>query len=145
MAIHESIELVGAEKAQHDFDQVMRRMLNHRTGMRRTIPLLEEAERATFAELGGRYVKTGATKRSLTEARAEGAVRRPSAHALAFGTKVWYARFLTEEIGPPTAGGGMKRNPPSAVISKPSEATQQACAEIVMRYIVGDVAGGWGL
>lgn len=144
MAAAETIELIGAEKAQRDFDQVMKRMLNHRTGMRRTIPLLQANESAIFASHGGKYVKTGALRASLTEPKGAGAVRRPARQSLNFGTSIYYARFQREHVGPKTDKGGMKRSGRNVVMDIP-EPVQNACAEVVMRYIVGGEGAEWGV
>lgn len=144
MPIVETVELEGATKVQHDFDEVMKRMLNARTGLRRTIPILEQSEAEIFAELGGRYVKTGATMRSLTMSKDANAVRKPSAKALKFGTKVWYAKFLVEKPGPPAEKGGLERHPPSAIAKIPEHVGEE-CARVVQRYIVGGVADAYGL
>lgn len=73
-----------------------------RTGERLADPVLALApelealtieERAVFAELGGEFVDTGRTERSLTELGGPDAIREVTPLGLVFGTSVPYARF----------------------------------------------------
>ena len=137
------IELVGGVKTERDLGEMSARLADPDAVMRRQATVLEASEVGTFAELGGRYVKTGATMRSLTLPEAPGAIRRVVAGALEFGTDVSYARYLTEHIGPPTESGGMKRPKPVAVL-KLTPATSQRVARNVMDQIVGE-GGSAGL
>ncbi len=103
--------------------------------------MLRASEVGVFAELGGRYVATGTTLRSLTLPDAPHAVRRVVAGALEFGTDVRYARYLTEHIGPPTESGGMKRPKPVAVL-KLTEATRLQVAGDVLAHVLGESGTG---
>jgi hypothetical protein len=129
------IELLGAEKVEHDFGGIAHRLNDATPIMARQARTLEAAERGVFAELGGRYVDTGRTMRSLTLPASEGAIRRATRGSLEFGTDVRYARYLTEHIGPPTAAGGMERPKPVAVL-KLGPATRQQIAHDVMDQVV---------
>ena len=100
--------------------------------MRRVVHLLELDEEAAFAKLAGRYVDTGRVRDSLVASSAD-SIRRVSAHGLEFGTSVYYARFLTEHVGPVTPKGGLKRPLPVAVL-KLTESTRQQVAHDVMEY-----------
>lgn len=114
MALEFSV--IGAAKAIRDTLGIGTRMRQVQDPLRASFKKMEDAEQLVFAGLGGRYVNSGAVKRSLTEAGGEGAVREEMADGVKFGTSIWYAHFLTEHVGPPTDKGGLKRPPPSAVL-----------------------------
>lgn len=136
------IELVGATKTVSDLHGIAERLDSPNIALLREIPTLEAAEAGVFAELGGRYVATGATMRSLTLPEAPHAVRRVEAGSLEFGTDIGYARYLTEHVGPETEDGGLKRPKPVAVL-KLSLPTRQKVAHDVLDHIVGE-SGGMG-
>jgi hypothetical protein len=128
------IELLGAEKVQRDFAGIAERLDDSRAIMARQATVLETAERGVFAELGGRYVDTGETLRSLTLPAGPHAIRHVTRGSLEFGTSVRYARYLTEHIGPHG-----ERPKPVAVL-KLSPVTRQQIAHDVMDQVTG--AGG---
>ena len=72
------IEFVGSAKVEHDLEGIAGRLADPNAVMRRQAAVLEASEAGTFAELGGRYVATGTTLRSLTLPDAPHAVRRAS-------------------------------------------------------------------
>ena len=137
------IELVGATKAEHDLHGMAQRLAEPDVALLRRDPTIEAAEAGVFAELGGRYVDTGTTMRSLTLPEAPHAVRRIEAGSLEFGTDVGYARYLTEHVGPETDAGGLKRPKPVAVL-KLTLPMRQKVAHDVLDHIVGE-SGGMGL
>jgi hypothetical protein len=130
------IELLGADKCEHDLHGIAVRLEDPNPIMARQIVTLAAAEAGVFAELGGRYVDTGETMRSLTLPEGPHAIRRVAHGALEFGTDVRYARYLTEHIGPATDAGGAKRPPPVAVL-KLTPFTRQQIAHDVMDQVVG--------
>jgi hypothetical protein len=132
-----SVELVNAAKVERDLHGIAERMLDVRPALREQTRTLEASEEATFAGLGGRYVDTGAVKRSLTMSGTQGAIRRLDGQELLFGTDIFYARFLTEHVGPQTEAGGLKRPRPVAVM-KLEPATAEVAGRAVARHIVGD-------
>ena len=131
------VELVGADKVEHDLQGISERMLDVAPALAEQVRMLEASEAATFADLGGRYVDTGAVRRSLTMSGAEGSVRRLSRSSLDFGTSFFYARFLTEHVGPGTEGGGLARPLPVAVL-KLTPAVVDEAGQAVMHHIVGN-------
>ena len=137
------IEVVGAAKTVSDLHGMAERLEHPEAILRAQATTLEAAEAGVFAELGGRYVATGATMRSLTLPAGPDAIRRTTAGSLEFGTSVRYARYLTETVGPETEAGGLKRPLPVAVL-KLTAPTRQLVAHDVLDHIVGD-AGGLGL
>lgn len=132
----ELLELVGADKVRGDLGAITDRLIDSRPIMRKQARVLELNETAVFEGLAGRYVDTGATKRSLTEPGGEHAIREATPHGLSFGSSIWYAHYLTEHIGPVTDKGGMKRHPPSAVLKLEPE-TAHVIAADVLGQIVG--------
>ena len=137
------IELEGATKTIHDLHGIAGRLDDPSMILAAQARTLEAAEAGVFAELGGRYVATGATMRSLTLPAGPDAIRRVTRGSLEFGTSVHYARYLTEHVGPETDAGGQKRPLPVAVL-KLTAPTRQQIANDVLDHIVGD-AGGLGL
>jgi hypothetical protein len=133
----EFIELIGADKVEHDLRGISARMLDVSPALAAQVRALELSEEATFAGLAGRYVDTGAVRRSLTMSGSDGAVRRLSRSSLDFGTGFHYARFLTEHVGPETEAGGLERPLPVAVL-KLTPAVAGEAGHAVMRHIVGD-------
>ena len=116
MADGEFVELIGADKVETDLRGISSRMLDLAPALAEQVRILEASEEATFGDLGGRYVDTGAVRRSLTISGAEGAVRRLTRSSLDFGTGFHYARFLTTHVGPETESGGLERPLPVAVL-----------------------------
>jgi hypothetical protein len=131
-----SVELEGASKAIHDYDAIARKLKAPGATLRRESHVLELAERGVFASLGGRYVATGRVRRSLTEPGGPDAVRTSTPESFEFGTRVEYARYLTEHVGPVTAKGGLKRPMPVAVL-KLTEATRRQIASDALHEITG--------
>lgn len=86
-----------------------------------------EAE-AGKAFAGGKYVRTGALRASLTSMTAPGAVRTLTPGSLKFGTSIWYAKYQG------TTGPGRHR-PPSALL-KPSRTMAAAGAMSTKNYIL---------
>jgi hypothetical protein len=122
-----TIEIVGTEKVERDLAGMSERLLDMQPVFREEIRMLEAAEAARFDDLGGQYVDTGATRSSLTSSASSDAVRELTPHGLAFGSSVYYARFLVEHPGPVTEKGGLKRPPPSAILKlEPEQAAQIA-------------------
>ena len=137
------IEFVGGAKVERDLHGVAERLATPSVILAREASVLEASEAGTFAELGGRYVATGTTMRSLTMPDAPHAVRRVVAGTLEFGTDVRYARYLTEHIGPATEAGGMARPKPVAVL-KLTAATRQQIAHDVINHVAGEGTLGLG-
>jgi hypothetical protein len=88
----------------------------------------ETEEERIFDSYGGKYVRTGLLKGSLTEHDAPGAIRVLRPGELLFGTSVWYARFQG------TTGTG-RHSPPSAIL-KASAVEAAAAAADLKDYIL---------
>jgi hypothetical protein len=130
------IELLGAEKADRDLIGISERLARPELTLRREMRVLETAEAGTFAQLGGRYVATGATMRSLVSPEAPHAIRRTLPNSLEFGTSVPYARYLTETIGPHG-----ERPLPVAVL-KLTPVTRQQIAHDVINHVARGASAG---
>ena len=59
-----------------------------------TYDAVEEREAALFNALNGRYIRTGATLASLTDRRADRAIREAHGNTIRFGTRVYYVKYL---------------------------------------------------
>jgi hypothetical protein len=103
-----------------------------------TMKVLEEGERQLFSRLSPRFEDTGATKASLTQPSAEGAIREIHGMTLRFGTSIWYAKFLRKIDGPGRKPRGRKRVGPSLVL-KLKASDRRAALEMVGRYVMRGV------
>jgi hypothetical protein len=133
------IEIVGGRKVEQDLEGISRRLVDMEPAFRETTVLLEASEARLFDQLGGRYVRTGRLRRSLTMP-GEG-VREVRAAGLAFGSDVYYAPFQVEDPGPVTPAGGLERKGHPSAVLKLDEETAAAVARGLMRHI----AEGGGL
>lgn len=118
------LELIGGEEAERDLDGIASRMSNARPAFELVEKILESGEERHFNGLKGRYVRTGATKASLTDGNANGAIREAHADELVFGTSIYYARFLRRK----------KRS--AVLVLKPLE--RKASARTILDYIMGE-------
>jgi hypothetical protein len=91
------IQALGTEDASHNLAGVSARMSNAQPAFTQIERILEQGEQRQFDRLHGKYVRTGATRASLTQPSANGAIRQAHADELVFGTNVWYAKFLRKK------------------------------------------------
>lgn len=131
----------GVPKAVADLQAVQGRMRNLAPAYREIFRMQEKIEQRGFARLRGRYVRTRATKNSLTR-RGSGAIRRAHRHGSEFGTRVWYAHFLTKAPRD-TNLGQVHKSPPgkgrSAVLFFPRSLRKETA-----RHLENYVAEPWG-
>lgn len=88
------IQPLGTEKTSSDLAGVAHRLQNAEPAYLQVARILERGEQRLFTRLRGKYVDTGATRASLTQPHANGAIRRAHADELVFGSSIWYAKFL---------------------------------------------------
>src|SRR5579875_488560 len=110
-----------------------RRMVLPQPALEAAIRLLGESESQIFDAWGGEFVRTGATRASLTS-DAAGAVRRSRGQTLEFGTSIWYARFQRRIDGPSGRPRGRKRVGRSLIVKAPT-AVRRAVRQTVLDYI----------
>lgn len=132
----------GVPQAERTVQAIAGRMLDPTVAAVDLFAILEQDEQAIFDSLGGRYVETGRTRDSLTLSSSPDAIREAGLMGtfggphFTFGTRVWYAHFLTETIGPPSGKrGGMKRPQPNAVLH-PSLMGGEVLGTTLLNYIV---------
>jgi hypothetical protein len=130
------VEVVGAGKIRNDLMGIADRLLTPGAALEVEFQVLEQAEQLLFDSYGGKYVQTGATKASLTQSEANGAIRRIHADGIEFGTSIWYAKFQRTIGGPSGKPRGRKRVGPSKILKLTPGLRQQA-AEAVMARIMG--------
>lgn len=125
-----------ALRVAEDYEQVGHRAMDLAPPFREAATFLEQLHATDFTRLRGRYVRTGATKASLTGPGAD-AIRDADRHGLVFGTAVWYAHFLTKSPRDPSMGQ-VKKEPPGegrhAVLFFPRSA-QKKVADMLLGYI----------
>lgn len=120
---------VGFGKAERDMRTIAVRLRNARPAFELVLRLLERGEERLFKRFRGKYVDTGALKASLTQPDANDAIRVAHADELEFGTKLFYAKYLTD------------KNRKSAVLRLLPKERKEANATI-LEYIMHGVGGG---
>lgn len=93
------IQAFGFDEVVGKYQRVSYRVQDMRPGFEEVSSELEEGEERLFNRYGGKYVDTGALKASLTQPRANEAIREAHAQHLDFGTGVFYARFHKDKTG----------------------------------------------
>jgi hypothetical protein len=129
------VAIDAPEIAQH-YDEVGARAEDAHRAFDDVLTLLEDTHAAHFDKLRGRYVLTGATRASLTQRSAAGAIRQAHAGGALFGTQVEQAHYLTKAPRDPDNGQVEKHNGKglSAVLVL-SRVTKKRIAEIVTDFI----------
>jgi hypothetical protein len=125
-----------AEVIEAHYDAVAARVLDLEPVHDDLFSILERAERTHFELMHGRYVRTGAVRESLTQRGGYGAVRDSQGSDFRFGSRVFYAHFLTKspydvENFQVTKRSGHGR---SAVLVMPPAAKEEITRR-VMRYV----------
>jgi hypothetical protein len=100
------------------------------------LELMEKIHQTHFARLSGRYVRTGATKASLT-GPGPGSVREAGKDRLTFGTDIFYAHYLTKAPKDPEFGQVYKgrRDLRFAVLVMPP-GTEDKVGDMLLGHIV---------
>ena len=133
-----TIEVVGADDAADNLDQVSHRLRNARDAFEDVLDVIEAGHEAHFKRLKGRYVRTGTLKESLTTPNANGALRElhGDGAGLTFGTSVFYAQFLTKRRKDPDTGQlrPRSRRDKSAVLSL-TKKTKQTATQLLLDHI----------
>lgn len=119
-----TIEAIGVDKTESDLEGIAHRLTHAEPAFMEVARILEKGEQRLFARLGGKYVNTGATRASLTQATANQAIREAHADELVFGTRVWWAKFLRK---------GKKS---AVLVLMPTERKQ--VRQVVLDYVMGE-------
>lgn len=119
------IQALGVEKTIGDLEGIAHRMSDAQPAFEEAMRILERGEQRLFRRLHGKYVRTGATRDSLTQPAANHAIREAHADELVFGTSVWYARFLRN-----------KRGKSAVLVLTPTERKQ--IGETILDYITDE-------
>ena len=128
-----SIRITGAAKLNRDLRRMAEDMWDMRAVFEEVTRLLEASETRLFAELDGRYVRTGAMRDSLTMS-GEG-VRDINPTSLRFGSDVYYARFQVKNPGPVTPKGGLQRKGHPSAVLRLTNAQAHQIAQDAMEHI----------
>jgi hypothetical protein len=120
--LHFAIDVIGSGPFVSKLDRIRGRMENLEDVFEKAFRIWEAGEARHFGGLGGRYVRTGALRDSLTQPNANGAIREAHAQEAVFGSSVFYAKF-------------QRRNKKSAVlVLKPTE--RKLIAKTMIREIL---------
>jgi hypothetical protein len=127
------LDLFGLTETREMLAAMERRLEDLEPAWTEIFRIMERGERRVFARYGGKYVDTGATRDSLTQAHAGGAIRdfHPVSNTATFGTSV------TNDRGDPYPRFLRLPDHSSAVLRADSTTRRQA-AEIMMRYVTGE-------
>lgn len=117
------VQAIGVEKTSRELEGISHRMTNAEPAFMEVARILERGEQRVFARARGKYVLTGATRASLTQANANQAIREAHGDQLIFGTHVWYAKFLR------------KRKKSAVLVLLPTE--RKAARETILDYVMG--------
>lgn len=127
---------IDAERVSRAYDAVAHNVRDLRPGFDRVMELMEDVHARHFRRLRGRYVLTGATKASLTQPVANGAIREMHFQSASFGTQVEQAHYLTKAPQDPNSGQVPKANRPdlkSAVLVF-SRTTKKRVADVLLEH-----------
>lgn len=140
------ITIANASEVAGDLRAIGKRMENAEPAFRAIIPVIESGEERYFSRLKGRYVRTGATKDSLTGVTAN-SIRdvHNDGGGLTFGTTVSYAKFLTKRRRDPQEGRLKKKGRPgwSAVLVL-TRTTRKQINKVIADWVMGRGAFGSG-
>jgi hypothetical protein len=130
---------IRADEVADAYEGVGHRANRLQPAFEEVMGLLEKDERKHFEKMRGRYVLTGATRESLTQRDARGAIRSIHAGGLAFGTRVVQAHYLTKSPRDPENQQISKHNGHgrSAVLVF-KKGTKRKASQLILRHIVGD-------
>jgi hypothetical protein len=124
------IQAIGVEQASRDLEGIAHRMVNAEPAFVEVERILERGEKRLFDRARGRYVRTGATRASLTQPEANGAIREAHGDQLVFGTRIWYAKFLRK---PGSRRSGKTKS--AILVLAPTE--RKRARETILEYIRG--------
>jgi hypothetical protein len=125
------VEVIAAK-----FDEVGDNAQNLEPPFEDALDMLERIHTTHFARLGGRYVRTGDTKASLTKG-GPGAIREADRNSAQFGTSIWYAHFLSKAPKDPEFGQVDKgrKNLRFAVLVMPP-GTEEKISQMLLGHLV---------
>ena len=141
------ITIVNAKEVSGDLHAIGKRMENAKPAFRAIVPILEDGESRYFSRLNGRYVRTGATRDSLTGMTGH-SIRDVHADGggLTFGTTVSYAKFLTKRKKDPQQGKVKKKKgrPGWSAVLVLTRTTRQQINKVLADWVMGRGAFGSG-
>lgn len=146
-----ALELIGAGKVRNDLRLLIERLENPGAVLEAEFDVLEQAEEAIFEGWAPSFDNTGASKASLTQRDATGAIRRIHGSGIEFGTSIWYVKFQRRIAGargdldhPLGTGGqpsgkprGRKRTGKNLLLKLTPEARRAAAAIVRERLLEG--------
>jgi hypothetical protein len=128
------VQLQGEKIVNRMLAGIARRAMLPYVAYEEIFRLFEADEAAIFASWDGKYVRTGATRASLTQPDANAVLREMhGARGFAFGSNVPYARFVGRRRA--------HRKRISPILIKASEARAVITAEMMKRYILKGAGG----
>lgn len=136
--------VLGDEHAARAYDDAADRARRMEPAWRKIFRLLERDELGHFRKMQRRYFLTGATKASLTQTSAPGAIRDVTDDVLRFGSGVEQAHYLTKSPHDVRNLQVPKKNRPdllSAVLVLQPHTSAKA-ADILLDHVVGDFGRG---
>jgi hypothetical protein len=123
----------GDEDLLRDLNKIVRRLSTLEVVAPAIFNVLERAEQRLFDWWGGKYVRTGTTMASLTQAHGAMGVREVHPDTFTFGTRVDYAPYLREESGR------------SAVLINIRPSNIAEIHAVILEFLMRDIGGGGAL
>jgi hypothetical protein len=130
------VEVEGLDKAQLKLRGFARRMVLPQPALEAGVKVIEAGEEDLFTGFGGKFIRTGALRESLTQSDARGAIRRAHGEAIEFGSSIWYAHFQKKIGGPSGKPRGRKRVGKTSLVLKVSKANRALVRQVVLDYFL---------
>lgn len=130
--------MVGLPEAKALLEDISERLDDPTPLLEGAMKVLELSETSLFDRLAPHFDLTGATRASLTQTDARGAIREIHGVEARFGTSIWYAKFLRKIDGPSGKPRGRKRVGPNLVL-KTTAADRHAALTQYGRYLLTGV------
>lgn len=130
-----AITIYGLPEAQAMLGALSKRLADPVPILEATMRALEQAEVSVFEALSPHFVLSGATRASLTQPDAAGAIREIHGFEARFGTSIWWAKFLRKIDGKSGKPRGRKRVGPNLVL-KTTRAQRAAAVRVIAREIL---------
>lgn len=124
-----AIRMIGLPEAKELLEGISARLADPTPLLEATMQVLELGEVNLFERLAPHFMQTGATRASLTQPDALGAIREIHGMEAKFGTSIWYAGFLRKVDGPSGKPRGRKRVGGSLVLKTRASDRHAALAE----------------
>lgn len=131
-----AVQIEGLSNVQLKLRGFARRMVLPEPALEAAVKIIEAGEEELFAKLGGKFIRTGALRASLTQSDARGAIRRSHGEYIEVGSSIWYAHFQKKIGGPSGKPRGRKRVGKTSLVLKVSKVNRALVRQVVLDYLL---------